>query len=57
MASAAMPRALSSFAGAQNLILPAALVGSVLVILVPMPTAVMDVLLASNISRRGASSC
>ncbi len=50
MATAAVPRAASSNERWQSLILPAALIGSVLVILVPMPTSVMDVLLASNIA-------
>jgi flagellar biosynthesis protein FlhA len=50
MASAAVPRAGFSWSAAQNMILPGAIVGSVLVILVPMPAAVMDVLLASNIA-------
>src|SRR4051794_25399417 len=34
----------------QELIFPLAIIGSVLVILVPLPPALMDVLLASNIS-------
>jgi flagellar biosynthesis protein FlhA len=38
------------FARLQELILPVGLVGSVLVILVPLPTWLMDVLLATNIS-------
>src|SRR4051794_40465933 len=50
MASAAIPRAGLSMARARDLILPLALVGSVLVILVPIPAAIMDVLLASNIA-------
>src|SRR6476660_5620991 len=51
MATAAMPR---SFAlprsRLQDLILPVGMIGSVLVILVPLPPALMDILLASNIS-------
>ena len=39
--------------GAQDLILPVAIIASVLVILVPLPAALMDVLLAANIARRG----
>ena len=50
MASAAMPRADRPFARARDLILPVGLIASVLVILVPMPTPVMDVLLAANIA-------
>ena len=50
MASAAMPRAGFSLDRPQDLILPLAVVGSVLVVLVPMPTALMDLLLASNIA-------
>ena len=34
----------------QDLILPFGIIGSVLVILVPLPTALMDVLLATNIT-------
>ena len=50
MATAAMPRAASPFARAQDLLLPFGIIGSVLVILVPMPAAIMDILLASNIA-------
>jgi flagellar biosynthesis protein FlhA len=50
MATAAMPRAAMPLARAQELILPLAIIGSIVVILVPMPTALMDVLLASNIA-------
>ena len=50
MASAAMPRAASPLARAQDLILPVGLMASVLVILVPMPTALLDVMLAANIA-------
>ena len=50
MATAAMPRVASPFARLQDLILPVGLMASVLVILVPMPAPVMDVLLASNIA-------
>ncbi len=50
MASAAVPRAGFSLDRPQDLILPLAVVGSVLVVLVPMPTALMDLLLASNIA-------
>ena len=50
MSSAATLRAAWPLARAQNLILPVGIVASLLVILVPMPTAIMDVLLASNIA-------
>jgi flagellar biosynthesis protein FlhA len=50
MASAAIPRAGYSLARLPDLILPVGIIGSVLVILVPMPTAFMDVMLASNIT-------
>jgi flagellar biosynthesis protein FlhA len=50
MASAAMPRAALPLSRAQELILPAAFIGSIVVILVPMPTPIMDMLLASNIA-------
>ena len=36
----------------QDLILPVAIIASVLVIMVPLPAALMDVLLAANITRR-----
>src|ERR1700678_2843904 len=39
-----------SFPRVQDLVFPVAMIASVLVILVPLPTPVMDVLLASNIS-------
>jgi flagellar biosynthesis protein FlhA len=50
MASAAMPRAGVPFARARDLILPVGIIGSVLVILVPMPAPIMDIMLASNIA-------
>jgi flagellar biosynthesis protein FlhA len=50
MASAAMPRAALPFARAQDLILPVGIIASVLMILVPMPTPIMDIMLASNIA-------
>ena len=37
----------------QDLILPLAMIASVLVIMVPLPPALLDVLLAANITRRG----
>ncbi len=45
-----MPRAGFPWARLQNLILPVGIIGSVLVILVPVPTPVLDILLASNIT-------
>src|SRR3979409_1693318 len=46
-----VPRAgRSPWAVARDFILPLGIIASVLVILVPLPTAVMDVLLAANIS-------
>jgi len=51
MASVALPRALASpLARIQDLVFPIGIIGSVLVILIPLPTHVMDVLLAANIS-------
>ena len=52
MATAAAPRAstLSIAVRLRDLILPVGIIASVLVILVPLPTALMDVLLACNIS-------
>jgi flagellar biosynthesis protein FlhA len=50
MATAAMPRAGLPFSRVQDLVLPAGLIAGILVILVPMPTPIMDVLLASNIA-------
>lgn len=50
MASAAVPRASFSLNRPQELILPLAVVGSVLVVLVPMPAALMDLLLSANIA-------
>ncbi len=50
MASAAMPRAALPLARAQDLILPLAMIGSVVVILVPLPSPLLDLLLASNIA-------
>src|SRR5262245_2520994 len=47
----AMPRArLSPWSRLTSLVLPLAMVASVLVILAPLPPALMDILLASNIS-------
>jgi flagellar biosynthesis protein FlhA len=48
--AAAMPRAGSPFARLQELILPVCLVASVAVVLVPLPSPILDVLLASNIA-------
>ncbi|MEX0675749.1 MAG: flagellar biosynthesis protein FlhA [Pirellulales bacterium] len=45
-----MPRAPRSFGRTRDLVLPVAMIASVLVILVPMPAPVMDLLLASNIA-------
>ncbi|HEY2148072.1 MAG TPA: flagellar biosynthesis protein FlhA [Pirellulales bacterium] len=51
MASAAIPRArATSFGGWQDLILPVGIIASVLVILVPMPAALMDLMLSANIT-------
>src|SRR5260221_6636728 len=51
MASAAIPRASGSlFAHWQDLILPVGIIASVLVILVPMPAALMDLMLSANIT-------
>src|SRR5262245_54844984 len=50
MATAAVPRAIWPYGRLQDLILPAAGVASVLVILVPLPPAVIDLLLAANIA-------
>src|SRR5260370_42332505 len=51
MASAAMPRASGTSLGRwQDLILPVGIIASVLVILVPMPAALMDLMLAANIT-------
>ena len=51
MAAPAVPRAASlSFGALRDLIFPVGIIASVLVILVPMPTPVIDVLLAANIS-------
>ena len=41
----------------RDLILPVGMIASVLVIMVPLPAALMDVLLAANITLVGASSC
>jgi flagellar biosynthesis protein FlhA len=49
MASGALLRA-SPLGRVQDLILPVGLIGSVLVILVPLPAALMDVLLSSNVA-------
>jgi flagellar biosynthesis protein FlhA len=50
MAFAAVPRAGFSLDRPQDLILPLAVVGSVLVVLVPMPAVLMDLLLSANIA-------
>jgi flagellar biosynthesis protein FlhA len=52
MASGAMSRAAvaSPAARVQDLIVPVAIIASILVILVPLPTALMDLLLAANIT-------
>jgi flagellar biosynthesis protein FlhA len=50
MASVIAQSARSPFARLSDLLFPIGIIGSVLVILVPLPTAVMDLLLASNIS-------
>ncbi len=50
MATAAVPRVPRSLAQVQDLVLPVAAIASVLVILVPLPTPVMDLLLAANIA-------
>jgi flagellar biosynthesis protein FlhA len=53
MASAVAPRAVAasgSTARLQDLILPVGMIASVLVIMVPLPAALMDLLLASNIT-------
>src|SRR5262245_17577943 len=50
MATAAIPRAALPLARVQDFILPVGIIASVLVILVPMPTPIMDVMLASNIA-------
>jgi len=52
MATAAAPRAtlLGSFDRARDLILPVGIVASVLVIMVPMPAALMDLFLSANIT-------
>jgi flagellar biosynthesis protein FlhA len=50
MATAAVPRAAWPFGRTQDLILPLAMIASVLVILVPLPAPVMDLLLAANIA-------
>src|SRR5688572_9977840 len=51
MATAAIPRpSLLPVSRIQDLILPIGMIGSVLVIMVPLPAELMDVLLASNIS-------
>ena len=41
---------MSAIAQARNLVLPVAIITSVLVILVPLPAALMDILLAANIT-------
>src|SRR5210317_1250369 len=52
MASGASPRAAAAFpfARLQELILPVGIIASVLVILIPLPAALMDLLLAANIT-------
>ena len=50
MATAAVPRAGARIARVQDLILPVCIMASVAVILVPVPPAVMDVLLSANIT-------
>ncbi len=50
MASVTAPSIRSPLARVSDLLFPIGMIGSVLVILVPLPTPVMDVLLASNIS-------
>ncbi len=50
MASAAVPRAMFPLSRIQDLALPVGIICSVLVILIPMPTHVMDVLLAANVT-------
>ena len=51
MASDALPRAgAGPFARIRDLILPAGIIASVLVIMVPLPAGLMDVLLATNIT-------
>ena len=52
MSSAAVPRpaAPGPWARIQDLILPVAMVASILVILVPVPAGLMDLLLAANIT-------
>src|SRR6478736_7790980 len=50
MPSAAIPRAERSWANLPDMILPVAMVASVVVILAPLPTPLLDVLLAANIA-------
>jgi flagellar biosynthesis protein FlhA len=50
MAAAAMPRAALPLARLQDLVLPLCIVGSLVVVLVPLPPLVLDVLLAANIA-------
>jgi flagellar biosynthesis protein FlhA len=51
MASAAIPRASGVSLGRwQDLILPVGIIASVLVIMVPMPAALMDILLSANVT-------
>lgn len=49
-APAPVEGALTAWLARQHLILPVALIASVLVILVPLPTVLVDVLLAANIT-------
>jgi flagellar biosynthesis protein FlhA len=50
MATAAVPRASLSLTNWQDYVLPVAVIASVLVILVPLPAALLDILLAANIA-------
>jgi len=50
MATVAIERARSPFLRLQDLILPVGMIGSVLVILVPVPAPIMDMLLSANIA-------
>jgi flagellar biosynthesis protein FlhA len=50
MPSAAIPRAERPWGNLADLILPVAMVASVVVILVPLPTPLLDILLAANIA-------
>lgn len=50
MATAALARAVGPFGRTRDLVLPVAMIASLLVILMPMPAGVMDLLLAANIA-------